>query len=131
MEIKIARDSLKSIIETYYREMEGRNVKVTISAEGSYVGYGVCESLACVTTIKLKEEIVLIGVKSIFETTLSKDNLTEIMSELLESEGFILESLSYDEGMETKGYLRDEYQEAYFKGLNLNVSKINKLKLSK
>ena len=79
--------------------------------------------MACVTTINIKEEINLLGVKNISKTTLSKESVTQIISELLESEGYSLEGLCYDEGLETRGCYMDEYQEAYFKGLRLTVSK--------
>lgn len=122
MEINLTKENLKNVLEAYYQK-EGRAVNVSIEAKKSLVGYGLCETMACVTTITLKEEITLMGVKNISETTLSREELTRIISDILESEGYTLEGLSYNEGLETKGYLRDEYQEAYFKGVRLKVSK--------
>lgn len=127
MEITYTKKDLKEMIEKYYYENSGRKVSVSIEAKKEVVG--LWESVECITTISISEEVTLMGMKTTVKETMSKEELTRIFNELLEKEGYSLESLEYESGIknETVGYFMNEttVKKAYFNGIRLNISKNN------
>lgn len=125
MEIKYSQEDLKSLIKSYYLEKEGREVEVIIEVKKELVGF--YSSMTGVTTVSLCEEITMLGKKVIGREEIKKDKISSILSELLESAGYTLDGITFDEGVNTvwKGSYMNEYQdyEPYFKGVRLNVSK--------
>lgn len=130
MEIIYTKEDLKGLIKNYYSEAQGRSVDVSINVKSELVGY--YEDLACISAIKISEHVNILGKSTIISQVITKEEVIRIISELLESEGYSLETLEYLDGIKTewKGYGLGEYQEKkpYFKGVKLVVSKNNSLK---
>lgn len=129
MEITYSKEDLKNIIKSYYLQKEQKNVDVSIITRKELLDfYG---TLSSITTITITQNITLLGRDTKVSEVVSKDKIINIFSELLESEGYTLESLKYDEGIETQtvGYFMNEHQEqtAYFKGIKIKASKVNSL----
>lgn len=129
MEITYSKEDLKNIIKSYYLQKEQKNVDVSILTRKELLGfYG---TLSSITTITIIQNVTLLGRDTKVSEVVSKDKIINIFSELLESEGYTLESLKYDEGIETQtvGYFMNEHQEqtAYFKGIKIKANKVNSL----
>ena len=129
MEITYSKEDLKNIIKSYYLQKEQKNVDVSILTRKELLGfYG---TLSSITTITITQNVTLLGRDTKVSEVVSKDKIINIFSELLESEGYTLESLKYDEGIETQtvGYFMNEHQEqtAYFKGIKIKANKVNSL----
>ncbi len=129
MEITYSKEDLKNIIKSYYLQKEQKNVDVSIITRKELLDfYG---TLSSITTITITQNVTLLGRDTKVSEVVSKDKIINIFSELLESEGYTLESLKYDEGIETQtvGYFMNEHQEqtAYFKGIKIKASKVNSL----
>lgn len=125
MEIIYSKNDLKDLIKKYYLEMEGRDVKVSITSKSELVGfYG---TNTCVTTIKVKESVTILGKTTTTEKVISKDELFNMFNIMLENEGYILSDLEYNSGIreECVGYYMNEHIESkpYFNGIILNVRK--------
>lgn len=125
MEIKYSKNDLKDLIKKYYLEMEGQDVEVSITSKNELVGfYG---TNTCVTTIKVKESVTILGKTTITEVVISKDDLYNMFSVMLESEGYSLSDLEYDSGIKEKcvGCYMNEHMESkpYFNGVILSVRK--------
>lgn len=129
MEISYTKEDIKSIIKSYYLQKR-ENIDVNIVAKKELTG--LYETLSCVTTITLTKNTTILGRTTTTTETLSKEELINIFSELLSSEGYTLENLEYNDGINTKtvGYYMDEHTEynAYFKGIKITASKVNTLK---
>lgn len=130
MQIKYSKKELIELIEKYYLEKEGRDVKVSITSNSQPTG--IFETNSCVTIIKVKEEIVLLGKKVQVSETLDKNTISNIIGEMLESIGYNLESLEFDQGIrqECVGCFMNEHTEykPYFNGIELRVCKNNLVK---
>lgn len=129
MEMTYSKEDLKNIIKSYYLQKEQKNVDVSILTRKELLGfYG---TLSSITTITITQNVTLLGRDTKVSEVVSKDKIINIFSELLESEGYTLESLKYDEGIETQtvGYFMNEHQEqtAYFKGIKIKANKVNSL----
>ena len=129
MEITYSKEDLKNIIKSYYLQKEQKNVDVSILTRKELLGfYG---TLSSITTITITQNVTLLGRDTKVSEVVSKDKIINIFSELLESEGYTLESLKYDGGIETQtvGYFMNEHQEqtAYFKGIKIKANKVNSL----
>lgn len=128
MQIKYTKEELIDMIKSYYKEKKGKSVKVNITAKKELVG--IHESTECVTTINIIETINFLGRDKEVSYNLSKDALATIFNELFESTSYLLDSLSYNEGIKNicKGFGMDERTEkhAYFNGVTLQIRE-NKL----
>jgi len=125
MEIKYSKNDLKDLIKKYYLEMKGQDVEVNITSKSELVGfYG---TNTCVTNISIKEIVTLLNKKVTIEETISKDDLYNMFSVMLESEGYSLSDLEYDSGIKEKcvGCYMNEHMEnkPYFNGVILSVRK--------
>ncbi len=126
IELKLERSQLIPLVEEYYREKEKKEVKVTISANKQCVGLGLYEMESCVTEIKRTEEIELLGTKQKLTKTISKEELQDVLNVLLKSQGYIVEEITYDDGLSShwEGCYMNErlVKKAYFHGVTLRLT---------
>ena len=126
IKLEFNKSEIINLVELYYRKEEGREVKVSINSRKECVGR--YEEDGCVTTISVKEEFDILGMKKNFVTTISQDELKDIFNLLLEKEGYEIVSLMYNDGLHTEwsGYGMYEYQtkKAYFNGITLTLNNI-------
>ena len=123
MNLKFTKEQVEKIISAYYKVHEGKDVtvesKVTRGDEGRY-------EIPC-TNVKIlvTSKIELLGESIIGEVELNKSEVTDILKLVLSEQGFEVESISYNAGIDT-GY-RDE--ESYFHGINVEVKQPTKQKI--
>ena len=126
MEIKYTKKDVIDLIKLYYKQLEGREVKVSITAKKDLVGR--FENVACVTTIKVKEKINLFGKEKEVVEEISDMQLLNILNALLIDKGYKINSVYFDDGLvdKTVGYGICEHTEssAYFKGIEVTVEKV-------
>lgn len=129
MELNFSKEELQELIKKYYLESEGRNIDVSFEVnldDGNYF-----RDLACVTTIKISEEVLILGKSKVVTQLITKRDISDIIGNLLENEGYHLDRLDYLDGInrEYRGYGMNEYQEKtpYFNGVKLTVSKVKTL----
>lgn len=125
MEINYTKEDLKNIIKAYYQQQSQKNIDVNIITRKELIGF--YETLSNITTITISYDTTLLGRNTKVSETINKEQIINIFKELLETEGYRLEDLEFDEGIATKtvGYFMNEHQEqtAYFKGIKIRVSK--------
>lgn len=121
-----SENEIINLVEQYYREEEGREVKVSIYSKKECVG--IYEEEGCVTNISVKEEFDILGMKKNFVTTIGQEELKDILNLLLEKEGYEVVNLMYNDGLrsECAGYGMHEYQikKAYFNGVTLTLNNV-------
>ena len=74
--------------------------------------------------IYYEEQIEILGHTATKTTTLSKEEVREILTELMDNNNYSIESLNYDADIQLKGYY--EYEEAVFKGVTLQLKEQQK-----
>lgn len=125
MEINYTKEDLKNIIKAYYQQQSQKNIDVNIITRKELIGF--YETLSNITTITISYDTTLLGRNTKVSETINKEQIINIFKELLETEGYRLEDLEFDEGIATKtvGYFMNEHQEqtAYFKGIKIKASK--------
>lgn len=109
--IELSKEEVIQLLEQYYKDKEGREVKVYIQPKLTYDLYG---NKVGETDVYIIEEINLGGLKKELKETISRDTVKDILNSLLMNEEYYVNGLSYLEGY--RG-------EAYFNGITLYVCK--------
>ena len=109
--IELSKEEVIQLLEQYYKDKEGREVKVYIQPKLTYDLYG---NKVGETDIYIIEEINLGGLKKELRETISRDTVKDILNSLLMNEEYYVNGLSYLEGY--RG-------EVYFNGITLYVCK--------
>ena len=124
--IEFNREEIINLIERYYLKEEARKVRVSIESQKERVWR--YEDECCVTTVYVKEEFDILGLKKEIVTTLNCDELEEIFNILLVDEGYKVFLLEYDDGLSSEyyGFGTDEYQvrNPYFNGIILTLDSV-------
>lgn len=134
MEINLKKKELCDLIEKYYKEVEGINSKVTISAKK--VSQGYYETLGCEVKITVTKEENILGCIRKVKEELKQVEVLNILKHLMKDSEYEISSLMYDAGISSHcvGYLMNEHTEyfAYFRGITLNaIKRVNAHKLER
>ncbi len=125
MQIKLTKEELKGLIKKYYQTLEGRCVKVNISYEGGSVG--LYETFGCIISINIHEIVDFLGTKKEVTTTITEEQLREILNALLANENYELTNFKLDYGTRsvTEGSYMTErtVEKAYFNGAVIEFKK--------
>lgn len=117
MRISITKEQVEDILQNYYQTYEHEDVTIQSKAIQSCVG--LYETPCVVVKINAITKINLLGEVVENEEELSENQLRDIFQTILEEQGYSIEDISYDAGMDTDD--RFQSKSAYFKGININV----------
>ena len=120
-------EQVKQFVQKYYQEIENKQVKAQIRNYKGYVGYGMSESIGCITEIKIKGFMNLLGEQIPFEERISETKLLEIFQELFKRQNIEVKNLYIDSGITSTyvGYGKGEHKETkvYCNGIKLYLSR--------
>lgn len=126
METKFNKQETANLLQEYFEKLEGRKVKVSISAKKTLVG--IYESESCKTTITVSEKMDIAGIEKEVTYELSEKDLSNHITALLALQGFDVESVELDDGISnrTVGYFMDEHTEkkAYCNGITVRLNRV-------
>ena len=127
MEITLTMKQVKQFIQKYYQEIENKQVKAQIRNYKGYVGYGMGEHLDCITEIKVKGFMELLGEQIFFEERVSETKLLEIFRELFKRQNIEVKNLYIDSDISSTyvGYGMGEHEEkkVHCNGVKLYLSR--------
>ena len=133
MEINYSKEETIKLIEEYYKRLEDREVKASISARKECVG--LYEVDGCVTTISITEKMDIGGMQKDVKETISQEEFKKILRALFDLYGFELTNVALNDGLNSRweGYGMGEYEvkSAYFKGITICVNKKKNITLGK
>ena len=133
MEIEFTKEETLRLIEEYYKKLEDRTVKASISAKKGYTGWR--DEEGCVTTITVAEPIEIMGMKKDVKQTITEEELNTMLKALFDLYEFQLTKITLNDGLNSRweGYGMGEHEvtSAYFKGITINVTKKKNVSLAK
>lgn len=133
MEIDFNKEETIKLIEEYYKRLEDRTVKASITAKKGYTGWRDDEG--CVTTITIAEPIEIMGMKKEVKQTITVDELKTLLKALFDLYEFQLTNITLNDGLNSRwegyGMAEHEVTSAYFKGITVNVTKKKNQSLEK
>lgn len=133
MEINYTKEETIKLLEEYYRRLEDREVKVTITARKDCVG--LYEVDGCVTTISVTEVMDIAGMQKEVKQQISEEEVTRNLRALFGLYEFDLTGLTLNDGLSSRyegyGMMEHEVKSAYFKGITVNVNKKQNLSFGK
>ncbi len=125
MQIDYTKEETLKLIEEYYKKLEGRDVKASVSSKKECVGF--YEQDTCVTTFTISEEMEIAGMKKKVKQKISNDELNTLLKALFNLYDFELTDIVINDGINTEweGYGMCEHQvkTPYFKGITIDVKK--------
>lgn len=125
MQVEFTKDETIKLIEEYYKKLEDRTVKASITAKTGYTGWR--DEEGCVTTITISESFEIIGMNKEVKETISVEQLKTILKALFDLYEFQLNSVTLNDGLNSRwegyGMAEHEVKSAYFKGITVNVEK--------
>ncbi len=133
MEIEFTKEETIKLIEEYYKKLEDKIVKASISAKKGYTGWR--DEEGCVTTITVAEPIEIMGMKKDVKQTITEEELNTMLKALFDLYEFQLTKITLNDGLNSRweGYGMGEHEvtSAYFKGITINVTKKKNVSLAK
>lgn len=121
MEIKFNRKQVQNIIETYYREYEGLDMKAHISCKMEWVGYGMAEHEDAVVSISANGCCDVLGQTVEIAKKISSQDLTDIFGTVLAKSDYEVLDVTLDSGVKTSyegyGMTECEVSKPYFGGV--------------
>jgi hypothetical protein len=108
----------------YISLKNNKPIKVKESHSIGYFGYH--EERQAEIKIYYEETIDILGHQAVKTVELSKEDLKQILDDLLKEKGYYVQKISYQSGIHTTGYYRDEHEEAYFSGVELQLGILKK-----
>lgn len=127
MKTKFTEENTKKILESYYKEVEGSDAKINITAS---IGYqGLYETKCANVHINLTNDINIGNQMIKTERELSKDEVSEVFGIVLKNEGYEVSDISYDAGITSGTYIWDQGSYAYFSGITVSMEKLEKQKI--
>ncbi len=118
--MEINKTDLLKMLSTYYSEKLGKEVNVKANVTSSLNGYGREYSSTDVEIYFEREESIG-NIKIKIKTSLTEEDVKSALNEIIEKLNYSIESVNYKAGTRTVGDFRDEYEEAYFNGVTLNL----------
>lgn len=128
MELFINKNQLKNILESYYREKNGKDVEVQITDHITYSEYFTCTSKEVEVSYKVVMKEILLNQEIKVTHTLTKQSILEILREMIQN--YDIESITEETGIDYVGLYEDQI--SLFSGITLKVkNKEMKMELKK
>lgn len=125
METTFNKQETIKLIEEYYRRLEGKEVKASITAKEAC--FGLYESKGCQTTVTVTESMEIAGIRKDVKTELGKEDLLTKLRALFSLYEFDLKGFDYEDGLSSRceGFGMDEHvvSKPYFNGITVRVEK--------
>lgn len=125
MELKFDKNKMKEVIESYYREYEDFDAKVTAGCRMDLVGYGMSEHQDAVVSIKVTGTMKVLGMDVPMTRDVNETELFNIFRVMLDKQGHTLSSLSINSGVSesVEGYGLGEHtvKRSYFRGVTVTI----------
>lgn len=102
MEMTITKDKVERILTDYYRTREDIKGTVKMKTKKEQVGYYTSEHTAAVTTIELSGTTILLGTEIPVKRIIPFDEYQGIFKSLLEEQGYEVNKLWIDNGINTE-----------------------------
>ena len=118
-ELKISKKEFLGILSDYYTLKLEKPIKVKEKHYIASVGY--YETKEVVVEIYYQEQIEILGHLATKTTTITKEELKEILNQLMNNENYVVKDLNYETGTEYEGYRMCETQVPYFNGVTLKI----------
>ena len=130
MELKITSRDPKELLGDYFTKKDNIEAIISIS---SMVNMDRYDQEECNVEIKLRKKINLLGKERIVTTSLSKEEIKEVLKAILEDSGYDVVDITFDNGINyiTEGYGMGEriVPRAYFNGVTVIIKKHEKVKV--
>ncbi|HAB66413.1 MAG TPA: hypothetical protein DCE23_03500 [Firmicutes bacterium] len=125
METKFNKQETIKLLEEYYQKLEGKKVKVSISAKSGT--FGLYETKGCQTTITVTERMEIAGMNKDVSVTLPEEDLKRNLTALFALYDFDVKGVDIDDGLsshwEGYGMMEHQVERAYFNGITVNLEK--------
>lgn len=125
MELKFNKESVKNLVEQYYKKYEDFDGKFNSSCSVSSVGYGMMETDVCVLSMKMVGTMKLLDQEISMTRELSDEDIKNVFSTLLEEQGYTVKEVSLDSGIkgsyEGFGIYETFVNKPYFNGVVVDV----------
>lgn len=125
MEINYTKEETLKLLEEYYRRLEQREVKASITAKKGLVG--LYEEEGCITTIAVTEKMEIAGMTKEVKETISEHELKTKLKAFFALYDFELKSVTLNDGINSRyegyGMAEQEVKSAYFKGITVNLGR--------
>lgn len=126
METQFNKQETIKLIEEYYEKLEGRKVKVSISAKAGT--FGLYETKGCQTTITVSERMEIAGMNKDVTYTLSEEELKKNLTALFALYNFDVKGLDIEDGLSSRcegyGMMEHTVESAYFNGITVRLDKL-------
>lgn len=133
MEVSYTREETIKLLEEYYKRLEDREVKVSISARKDCVGFYEVEG--CVTTITISEVMDIAGMRKEVKQQISEEEVKRNLRALFGLYDFNLTGLTLNDGLSSRyegyGMMEHEVKSAYFRGITVQLEKNKNVSLGK
>lgn len=127
MEMTITKDKVERILTDYYRTREDIKGTVKMKTKKEEVGYYTNEYTAAVTTIELSGTTILLGTEIPVKRIIPFDEYQGIFKSLLEEQGYEVNKLWIDNGINTEwtgwGPMESREEKTYCNGIKIEVKK--------
>ena len=124
MELNV--EEFLQMLNNYYSKKLNKEVKFTEnhSVKHQSYGYGIYDEYTeAVVDLKVSfvEESLVNGIKTKITTVLDQSDIEEAIRDFVSNTEYEFVSYKYLGGFRMAGYFRDEYEEAYFEGIKVNL----------
>ena len=124
MELNV--EEFLQMLNNYYSKKLNKEVKITEKHAVKYqsYGYGIYDEYTeAVVDLKLSfvEESLVNGIKTKITTVLDQSDIEEAIRDFVSNTEYEFVSYKYLGGVRLVGYFRDEYEEAHFEGIKVNL----------
>ncbi|MBR4178941.1 MAG: hypothetical protein IKR57_06310 [Bacilli bacterium] len=116
----INKSELLKMLSAYYTEKLNKEANIKLNISKELRGYGYSEYNEVILEFYFVNEHNLGPAKVKITNTLTKEDVNEALSEIIEKLGYSVDAVNYKTGTRSTGYY-DDYEEPYFEGVTLNL----------
>lgn len=133
MQVEFTKDEIIKLLEEYYKRLEDREVKVTITTKKEYSGWR--DEQVCVTIFTVIEKLEVAGMMKEVKQILSKDQVKDCLTAVFGLYDFNLKDMTINSSLNSRwegyGYNEHEVLTPCFKNITIQLEKRKNVTLSK
>lgn len=117
--LDIGKEELLGILSDYYSKMFNRKIEAKEKHNITYTG--IYDDKTAEVTLYYEEEISILGHKAKKTTNISREQIENIINELIREQEIVIDRLEYNSGVGFEGFGYAEQETAYFDGITLSL----------
>lgn len=102
MIVKLSREKVKNLINQYYKDIYNIDGEVIIKTSKKFVDYGLSKHQDCSLNITYNGKTIILGEETSISIDVSNDELGDIINYYLEQDGYSVNDINIDKGVEYK-----------------------------